>query len=196
MDLSSTRISIFGGWRWRGRKPLVCIYISLTGKYLIKVYFLYSQKQYSRATDRIILNDMKVLCQLYEKGCEWFGSIADFQVCILHLFDFQNQNPNGTFVCLGNKLTQFNITILNCFQINFISFSITWTINVCFVQSHVASLDATSDLNEGFKLTTKVLVNKKKWIVNIVVTSSRFLMNRCVIMSYHVSGILRNDIAG
>ena len=38
------------------------------------------KKQYSGATDQIILNKLDVLCQLHEEGCEWFGCINDFKV--------------------------------------------------------------------------------------------------------------------
>ena len=44
------------------------------------------QKHFSGAVDRIIRNELVVLCQLSEEGCEWSGCIADYQVWNLLLF--------------------------------------------------------------------------------------------------------------
>lgn len=38
------------------------------------------QKQFSGAMDRIIRNNLDILCALHEEGCKWVGCIADYQV--------------------------------------------------------------------------------------------------------------------
>ena len=67
------------------------------------------------------------------------------------------------------------------FQLTFnviLTFSPTQTTDVSSHGSIADSLNATSDLNEGIKLNTRLLANKKKLTANIVMISSSFITNR------------------
>ena len=51
-----------------------------------EIFFFFHQKHFSGAVDRVIQNDLEVLCKLYEEGCKWFGAISDYQVGINLIF--------------------------------------------------------------------------------------------------------------
>ena len=75
-------------------------------------FFLSCQKQFSGATDRIILNNLVVLCQLHEEGCKWFGSIADYQVgikkeCFIDVYYNYNPFPQELIIVLFLFLAPF-----------------------------------------------------------------------------------------
>ena len=89
-------------------------------------------------------------------------------------FQGLKKNKHYFFLCFESQYCIF----LSNSSICILPISNIWTKIVCFILSDVNLPDATSDLNEGLKLNTRLLANKKKLTVNIVMKKSSFTTYR------------------